>query len=77
MGFIVSIWKEKGDHQDWKKYRGNTLFNVPRKVLANLLLMACNGKGNSVTVCPAGPTGLRERGSDTTGTRVICSPLIR
>ncbi|KAG0724748.1 LINE-1 retrotransposable element ORF2 protein [Chionoecetes opilio] len=37
-GLVVPIWKGKGDRQDCNNYRSITLFSVPGKVLAHLLL---------------------------------------
>ena len=38
-GWVVPIWKGKGDRQDCNNSRGITLFSVPGKVLAHLLLI--------------------------------------
>ena len=38
-GLIVPIWKDKEGRQDCNNYRWITLFSVPDKVLAHLLLM--------------------------------------
>ena len=38
-GLVAPIWKDKGDRQDSNNYCGITLFSVPGKVLAHLLLV--------------------------------------
>ena len=38
-GWVVPIWKGKGDRQDCSNYREVTLLTVPGKVLAHLQLM--------------------------------------